>query len=52
MLMQAMVGVLLALGTSVTHKLLVVLASACFAPASAAGLIISVNFGLFGCRSR
>ena len=47
-LIQAVVGVLLALGTSVTRGVLLVLAEAGFALSTAAGLIISVNFGLFG----
>jgi hypothetical protein len=47
-LIQAVVGVLLALGTSVTRRVLLVLAEAGFALSTAAGLIISVNFGLFG----
>jgi hypothetical protein len=47
-LMQAVVGVLLALGTSVTRKVLPVIAEAGFALSSVGGLIISVNFGLFG----
>ena len=47
-LMQAVVGVLLALGTSVTRKVLLVIAEAGFALSSVGGLIISVNFGLFG----
>jgi hypothetical protein len=47
-LMQAVVGVVLALGTSVTRRVLLVLAEAGFILSTAAGLIISVNFGLFG----
>jgi hypothetical protein len=38
----------LALPTSVTRKVFLVLTEAGFALASAGGLIISVNFGLFG----
>jgi hypothetical protein len=47
-LVQSVVGVVLALWTSAARKLLLVLAEAGFAFASAGGLIISVNFGLFG----
>jgi hypothetical protein len=47
-LTQAVVGVLLALATSASRKMLLVLTEVAFALSSAAGLIISVNFGLFG----
>lgn len=46
-LAQAVVGVLLALWTSVSRKLLLLLAEAGFALSTAGGLIISVNFSLF-----
>jgi hypothetical protein len=47
-LMQAIVGTVLAIVTSVARKLLLVLAEAGFAFSTAGGLIISINFGLFG----
>jgi len=54
-LMQAIAGAVLAIvtsvaaiWTSVARKLLLVLAEAGFAFATAGGLIISINFGLFG----
>ncbi len=47
-LMQAIAGAVLAILTSVSRKLLLVLAECGFAFASAGGLIISINFGLFG----
>jgi hypothetical protein len=47
-LMQAIVGAVLAVVTSIFRKLLPVLAETGFAFATAGGLIISVNFGLFG----
>ena len=45
---QAAVGVVLAIGTVALRKLLLVLAELGYALSSAGGLIISVNFGLFG----
>jgi hypothetical protein len=47
-LMQAIVGAVLAIVTSVARKFLLVLVETGFAFATAGGLIISVNFGLFG----
>jgi hypothetical protein len=47
-LMQAIAGAVLAVVTSIFRKLLLVLAETGFAFATAGGLIISVNFGLFG----
>lgn len=47
-LMQAIVGWALGVITIVARKLLLVLAEAGFAFSSAFGLIISINFGLFG----
>lgn len=47
-IVQAVVGVVLALATGILRRLLLMVAEAGFALASAAGLIISVNFGLFG----
>jgi hypothetical protein len=47
-LMQAIVGAVLAVVTSILRKFLLVLAETGFAFATAGGLIISVNFGLFG----
>jgi len=49
---KTVVGVFLALGTSVTRKVLLMLAKAGFALSSTGGLIISVNLGLFDHRSR
>ena len=47
-LMQAVVGVVLAVATSAVRNPLLTAAEAGFAFSSAGGLIISVNFGLFG----
>jgi hypothetical protein len=47
-LMQAIVGAVLAIATSAARKLLLVLAETGFAFATAGGLIISINFSLFG----
>jgi hypothetical protein len=47
-LMQAITGAVLAVLTSILRKFLLVLAETGFAFATAGGLIISVNFGLFG----
>ena len=47
-LMQAIAGAVLAIVTSILRKLLLVLAETGFAFATAGGLIISINFGLFG----
>lgn len=47
-LMQAIVGVLLALATSIWRHWLLAAAEAGFALATLGGFLISVNFGLFG----
>jgi hypothetical protein len=47
-LAQGIVGILLALALAVFRRLWLVLGSAAFLVATAAGLLISVNFGLFG----
>ena len=47
-LAQGIVGILLAVALAVFRRLWLVLAGAAFCVATAAGLLISVNFGLFG----
>jgi hypothetical protein len=47
-LAQGIVGILLALALAVFRRMWLVLGSAAFLVATAAGLLISVNFGLFG----
>jgi hypothetical protein len=49
-LAQGIVGILLAVALSVFRRLWLILAGAGFCVATAAGLLISVNFGLFGFR--
>jgi hypothetical protein len=49
-LVQGIVGILLAVALSVFRRLWLVLAGAAYCVATAAGLLISVNFGLFGFR--
>jgi hypothetical protein len=47
-LAQGIVGILLALALAVFRRMWLVLGAAAFLVATAAGLLISVNFGLFG----
>lgn len=47
-LAQGIVGILLALALAVFRRMWLVLGGAAFCVATAAGLLISVNFGLFG----
>ena len=49
-LTQGIVGVLLAVALGVFRRLWLILGAAAFCVATAAGLLISVNFGLFGFR--